>query len=46
MESLGAQTPAGRRPAETLAFFEFIEKDVAEMTERWRLHREKTFGRS
>jgi DNA-binding transcriptional regulator GbsR (MarR family) len=43
--SLGATTPAGRRLAETLAFFEFIEKDVAEMMERWRIHREKTFGR-
>ncbi|MDN0198237.1 MarR family transcriptional regulator [Streptomyces sp. S.PNR 29] len=43
--SLGAETPAGRRLAETLAFFEFIEKDVAEMMERWRVHRERVFGR-
>jgi DNA-binding transcriptional regulator GbsR (MarR family) len=42
--SLGAATPAGRRLAETLAFFEFIEKDIAEMMERWRLHRAKVFG--
>ncbi|GAB2863740.1 MarR family transcriptional regulator [Streptomyces deserti] len=42
--SLGAETPAGRRLAETLAFFEFVEKDVAEMIERWRVHREKRFG--
>jgi DNA-binding transcriptional regulator GbsR (MarR family) len=42
--SLGAATPAGRRLAETLAFFEFIEKDVAEMMERWRMHREKISG--
>jgi DNA-binding transcriptional regulator GbsR (MarR family) len=42
--SLGATTPAGRRLAETLAFFEFIEKDIAEMMERWRLHRAKVFG--
>ncbi|MBZ9643976.1 GbsR/MarR family transcriptional regulator [Streptomyces sp. PSKA30] len=43
--SLGADTPAGRRMAETLAFFEFIEGEVAAMMERWRVHREKTFGK-
>jgi len=42
--SLGAGTPAGRRLAETLAFFEFIEQDVAGMMDRWRIHREKTLG--
>ncbi|MFI2634262.1 GbsR/MarR family transcriptional regulator [Streptomyces collinus] len=42
--SLGAGTPAGRRMAETLAFFEFIEAEIVEMMERWRVHREKTFG--
>ncbi|AMW11916.1 MarR family transcriptional regulator [Streptomyces qaidamensis] len=42
--SLGAGTPAGRRMAETLAFFEFIETEIVEMMERWRVHREKTFG--
>ncbi|MEU1570173.1 MarR family transcriptional regulator [Streptomyces collinus] len=42
--SLGAGTPAGRRMAETLAFFEFIESEIVEMMERWRVHREKTFG--
>ena len=41
---LGAETPAGHRLAETLAFFEFIEKDVAEMMERWKSHRAKLFG--
>ena len=43
--SLGADTPAGARLAETLAFFEFIEQDIAAMMERWRAHREKTLGR-
>jgi DNA-binding transcriptional regulator GbsR (MarR family) len=43
--SLGPGTPAGRRLTETLAFFEFIERDVAEMMERWRAHRERVFGR-
>ncbi|MFE3851815.1 GbsR/MarR family transcriptional regulator [Streptomyces griseorubiginosus] len=42
--SLGADTPAGRRMAETLAFFEFVEGEVAAMMERWRVHREKLFG--
>jgi DNA-binding transcriptional regulator GbsR (MarR family) len=41
---LGAETPAGHRLAETLAFFEFIEKDVAEMMERWKSHRARLFG--
>ncbi|MET8247325.1 MarR family transcriptional regulator [Streptomyces sp. NPDC005202] len=43
--SLGADTPAGRRMAETLAFFEFVEGEIEAMMERWREHREKTFGR-
>ncbi|WP_369390867.1 GbsR/MarR family transcriptional regulator [Streptomyces sp. CG1] len=42
---LGADTPAGRRLAETLDFFEFIEKDVAEMMERWRTYREQKYKR-
>ncbi|MEU1406364.1 MarR family transcriptional regulator [Streptomyces sp. NPDC005728] len=42
--SLGAGTPAGRRLAETLAFFEFIEHDVAEMMERWQAYRQERFG--
>ncbi|MEG3628572.1 GbsR/MarR family transcriptional regulator [Streptomyces poriticola] len=41
---LGADTPAGRRLAETLAFFEFVEKEVAGMMERWRVERERRFG--
>ncbi|MEV5314515.1 MULTISPECIES: MarR family transcriptional regulator [unclassified Streptomyces] len=44
VSSLGADTPAGRRLAETLAFFEFVEKDVEGMMERWRAHRRKLFG--
>ncbi|CAM5243042.1 MarR family transcriptional regulator OS=Streptomyces tendae OX=1932 GN=GUR47_19810 PE=4 SV=1 [Streptomyces tendae] len=42
--SLGADTPAGRRMAETLAFFEFVDGEIAAMTERWRVHREERFG--
>ncbi|MBT2416962.1 MarR family transcriptional regulator [Streptomyces sp. ISL-22] len=44
VNSLGPDTPAGRRMAETLAFFEFIEGEIAAMMERWRAHRERTFG--
>ncbi|MFF4587923.1 GbsR/MarR family transcriptional regulator [Streptomyces sp. NPDC001388] len=44
VDSLGADTPAGRRMAETLAFFEFVEGEIAAMMERWRAHREKVFG--
>ncbi|QDI70096.1 MarR family transcriptional regulator [Streptomyces calvus] len=44
--SLGPDTPAGRRLAETLAFFEFIEREVAAMMERWRAHRAERFGRA
>ncbi|MGW4565934.1 GbsR/MarR family transcriptional regulator [Streptomyces sp. NPDC004561] len=43
--SLGPDTPAGRRLAQTLDFFEFVERDVAEMMERWRSYRERKYGR-
>ncbi|MFI6804217.1 GbsR/MarR family transcriptional regulator [Streptomyces luteogriseus] len=42
--NLGADTPAGRRLAETLAFFEFFDGELAVLMERWRVHRDKTFG--
>ncbi|MEV7889973.1 GbsR/MarR family transcriptional regulator [Streptomyces sp. NPDC002817] len=42
--SLGAGTPAGRRMAETLAFFEFLDGEVSAMMERWRVHRRQMFG--
>ncbi|MEV8316198.1 MarR family transcriptional regulator [Streptomyces sp. NPDC059900] len=42
--SLGADTPAGRRMAETLAFFEFVQLELDAMLERWRVHRESLFG--
>ncbi|MFH9711418.1 GbsR/MarR family transcriptional regulator [Streptomyces luteogriseus] len=42
--NLGADTPAGRRLAETLAFFEFLEGGLAELMERWRVHRDEMFG--
>ncbi|MGW1025018.1 GbsR/MarR family transcriptional regulator [Streptomyces sp. NPDC002577] len=42
--SLGPDTAAGRRLAETLAFFDFVQNELADMMERWRVHREKLFG--
>ncbi|MFC5802107.1 GbsR/MarR family transcriptional regulator [Streptomyces formicae] len=41
---LGADTGAGRRLAETLAFFEFLEGELAGMMERWRKLRAEQFG--
>ncbi|MYT69965.1 MULTISPECIES: MarR family transcriptional regulator [unclassified Streptomyces] len=38
-DAIGAGSPAGRRLAETLAFFEFVQTELAEMMERWREHR-------
>jgi hypothetical protein len=44
VDALGADTPAGRRLAETLAFFKFIHREMPEMLTRWRAYREETFG--
>ncbi|MCZ7458984.1 GbsR/MarR family transcriptional regulator [Streptomyces sp. WMMC940] len=43
--SLGAETPAGRRLEETVAFFDFVQVELTAMMERWREHRERMFGR-
>ncbi|MGY0068715.1 GbsR/MarR family transcriptional regulator [Streptomyces sp. QTS137] len=43
--SVGPDTPAGLRLAETLAFFEFAEKEIETLMDRWRAHRDETFGR-
>ncbi|MEU5460858.1 GbsR/MarR family transcriptional regulator [Streptomyces althioticus] len=42
--SVGAKTPAGRRLSETLAFLEFVEKELEAMMARWRARREELFG--
>lgn len=36
---LGPATPAGRRMAETLAFFEFVQQEMPPMLTRWRERR-------
>ncbi|WP_353943349.1 MarR family transcriptional regulator [Streptomyces sp. HUAS MG91] len=43
VDTIGADSPAGRRLAETLAFFEFVQVELTAMMERWREHR-KTLG--
>ncbi|NEB82220.1 MarR family transcriptional regulator [Streptomyces sp. SID14478] len=43
VDALGADTPAGRRLGETLAFFEFVQTELGGLMDRWREHR-KTLG--
>lgn len=44
VDSLGAETPGGRRIAETLAFFEYLEGELTRLMDRWHEERAKTFG--
>jgi len=37
--ALGADTPAGARVAETLAYFEFVQEEVPAILKRWRERR-------
>lgn len=39
-ELLGSESPAGRRAAESAAFFEFVQGELGRMMDRWREHRE------
>jgi predicted transcriptional regulator len=41
VDALGADTPAGARVAESLAFFEFLHEEMPHLLERWRVHRDK-----
>ena len=41
--ALGPDTPAGARMVETVAFFEFLRREMAALQERWR--RERLSGR-
>lgn len=38
-EMLGPDTPAGARAAETAEFFEFLQKELHQLLERWKEHR-------
>ncbi|OON74890.1 GbsR/MarR family transcriptional regulator [Streptomyces tsukubensis] len=44
LDSLGRDTPAGRRMAETLEFFTFVQGELAGLMERWHVHRAAVFG--
>ena len=41
IEVLGPDTPAGARMAETLAFFEFLQRELPSLLKRWREHKLK-----
>ncbi|MEU5213588.1 MarR family transcriptional regulator [Streptomyces sp. NPDC020742] len=41
VESLGKASPAGRRLNETLVFFDFLQKELPVMLERWREYRDE-----
>lgn len=43
-EALGADTAAGARVAETAEFFEFLHREMEEMMDRWRAHKESLRG--
>jgi hypothetical protein len=38
---IGADTPAGERLTETLAFFDFVQEETPAMLERWRARRDE-----
>ncbi|MFC9243176.1 GbsR/MarR family transcriptional regulator [Streptomyces sp. NPDC057136] len=44
--TLGKDTPAGERLAETAEFFEFVQTELAGMMERWRAHRASPGGKA
>jgi len=44
LEALGPDTPAGARLAETLDFFEFVQKEMPAMMARWRVRRAQLRG--
>ncbi len=41
VDVLDAETPAGARMAQTLAFYEFLQKEMPAMMDRWRDYREQ-----
>jgi DNA-binding transcriptional regulator GbsR (MarR family) len=44
VDSVGPDSPAGLRIAETVAFFDFMQAELVGMLERWREHRAQVFG--
>ena len=39
VDAVGADTPAGRRLADTADFFEFLQAEMPALLERWRAQR-------
>lgn len=46
IDALGAQTPAGERLAEALAYFEFVQDEMPAILKRWREHKAQLRARS
>ncbi|MEV8438070.1 MarR family transcriptional regulator [Actinosynnema sp. NPDC051121] len=44
VSALGPETPAGRRIAETLLFFEFFHAELPNMLKHWRTYRDERLG--
>lgn len=44
IEALGADTPAGRRMQTSLAFFEFIQEELAELVTKWQKVKAERFA--
>jgi hypothetical protein len=44
IDLIGADTPAGERLTETLAFFDFVQEETPAMLERWRARRSELRG--
>ncbi|WP_158842222.1 GbsR/MarR family transcriptional regulator [Saccharothrix deserti] len=42
--ALGAETPAGKRIAETLMFFEFVHGQLPNLLKQWRAYRDEHLG--
>jgi hypothetical protein len=40
---VGEDTPGGRRLVETREFFRFVQREMADMLERWRAERRRLF---
>jgi hypothetical protein len=46
IDAVGADTAAGARMAETLAFYEFLERELPPVMERWAKFRDELRGRA
>jgi DNA-binding transcriptional regulator GbsR (MarR family) len=44
VQVLGPQTPAGRRMAEMVEFYEFLQKEMPALMDRWRAYRAELRG--